>query len=127
MAPGSLMRGGCSTVTPRASARTFVGGAERTRPRPFSRSGCVTSAATSWPASSSASSEGTAKAPVPRKTTLTAASSSPRYPLLLPVVRPGLLAELALEQVALERRQAVDEEQPVDVVDLVAERARQQL
>src|SRR5712691_11426731 len=115
MARGSLMRAGCRTRRPRRTASTLVGGAASTRPRPFSPSGCVTSAATSCPASSSASSEGTAKAPVPRKTALTPA------PSLLPIVRLGLLAELALEQVALERRQAVDEEQPVDVVDLVAE------
>src|SRR5262249_41977248 len=43
---------------------------------PFSRSGWVTSAATSWPASSSASSEGTANAPVPRKTRRSHSSQS---------------------------------------------------
>src|SRR5437899_3269654 len=115
------MRRGWSTGTPRRSATTLAGVADRERPRPFSRSGCVTTAATSWPASSRASSDGTAKAPLPRNTTRTGPSS------LLPVVGACLLAELALHQVPLERGQTVDEQKPVDMVDLVAERAREQL
>src|SRR5207237_2704394 len=74
-----------------------------------------------WPASRRASREGRAKAPVPRKTILTGLLS------LLPVVGAGLLAELALHEVALERSQPVDEQETVDVVDLVAERAREQV
>src|SRR5262249_23138086 len=79
------------------------------------RSGCVTRAATSWPASRSASKEGIAKLPLPRKTMRKGAL------LLLPVVVLHAAAELALHQVALERREPVHEEEPVDVVDLVAE------
>ena len=62
--------------------------------------------------------ERTAKAPLPRKTTRTGPGS------LLPVVGARLLAELALHEVPLQRSQAVDEQKAVDVVDLVAERAR---
>ena len=46
-------------------------------PRPFSRSGWVTRAATSWPASRSASKQGMAKLPLPRKTMRTGYSSQP--------------------------------------------------
>src|SRR5207248_9967151 len=67
-----------------------------------------------------ASREGTAKAPLPRKAILNPAS-------LLPVVASGLLAQLALEQVALEGGEAVHEQEAVDVVDLVAEGPRQQV
>src|SRR6476646_4261420 len=115
------MRRGWRTGIPRCSARTLAGVAARARPRPFSRSGCVTTAATSCPASRRAAREGTAKAPLPRKTTRTGPGS------LLPVVGARLLAQLALHEVSLQRSQAVDEQKAVDVVDLVAERAREEL
>src|SRR6187397_1176042 len=115
------MRRGWRTGTPRRSASTLAGVAARARPRPFSRSGWVTTAATSCPPSSSAAREGTAKAPLPRKTTRTVCLS------LLPVVGARLLPKLALHEVALERSQAVHEEEAIDVVDLVAEGPGQQL
>src|ERR1043165_5709728 len=106
------MRRGWRTGIPRCSASTLAGVAASARPRPFSRSGWVTTAATSCPASSSAAREGAAKAPAPRKTTRTVVFS------LLPVVGARLLPQLALHEVALERSQAIHEEQAVDVVDL---------
>src|SRR5437867_5877074 len=47
--------------------------------------------------------------------------------LLIPIVAADLLAQLALHEVTLQRREAINEEQAVDVVDLVAEGARQQV
>jgi hypothetical protein len=62
-----LMRSGCHTGTPRACAATFTGGGCSCCPRPFGRSGCVTTATTS-PRRKHASSDGTAKSGVPMKT-----------------------------------------------------------
>jgi len=61
---GSRSRSGWSTGTPAATARSFTGGGATCRPRPAGRSGCVTTATTSWEASS-ASSVGSAKRGVP--------------------------------------------------------------
>src|SRR4029450_13418558 len=103
---------------PCRSATGLTLGGTSASPRPLTRSGCVTSAATSWPAATSASRLGTANAPLSRKTT--------RTRLLLPPP-PRLLAQLALHQVALQGGEPVDEQQAVDVIDLVAERAGEQL
>jgi hypothetical protein len=69
--------GSCSTRTPRLSATGLTGGGASAWPRPLARSGCVTSAATSWPASSSASRLGTANAPLASNTTRTPAATPP--------------------------------------------------
>src|ERR1035441_1499881 len=66
-ASGRRTRSGWETVRPRRSAACFTGDAAAFCPRPLGRSGCVSTAATSWPASTMASSVGTAKAGVPRK------------------------------------------------------------
>ena len=46
----------------------FHGRRSSARPRPAGRSGCVTTAAISWPAASKRRSDGTAKSGVPMKT-----------------------------------------------------------
>src|ERR1035441_8630207 len=67
-ASGRPTRSGWKTGRPRRNAACFTGGGAGVWPRPRGRSGCVTTARTSWPASTTRSSVGTAKAGVPRKT-----------------------------------------------------------
>src|SRR5689334_4480336 len=109
------MRRGWRTGMPSRSATGFRGGGARARPRPFSLSGWVTRAATSWPAVTSASKLGIAKAPLPMNTT-----RRRRVGLLdIPVAGLRLLSQLPFHEVALQGGQAIHEEQAVDVVDLV--------
>ena len=61
-------RSGCSTGTPPSIARAFTGASLVFWPRPRGRSGCVTTPTTACADCSSASSEGTANAGVPKKT-----------------------------------------------------------
>ncbi len=75
-------RSGVSTGTPIAVATSFTGEGLRWRPRPAGRSGCVTTPTTSWPSSSRARNEDTAKSGVPQKRILTSVGA------LLPP-RPG--------------------------------------
>src|SRR5579864_83509 len=101
-------------------AASLTGGGVRRMPCP-GRSGCVITRAISWPASCRALREGTANSAVPTKTTF-------RKSLTRGGHRRGaglLLVGLQLVDAAqgVEVRQPVDEQDAVEVVDLVLERA----
>lgn len=83
---------------PRSSATALTGDGCRVRPRPARASGRVSTATTSWPESSSASSEGTAVSGVPAKTSLigSACARSSRGPVYEPP--PGLGSPLPRNQ-----------------------------
>src|SRR5918992_4828402 len=136
---GSRPPGGSSTGSPaaRAACLTGEGGAAPLR-RSRGRSGRVTTATTSWAEASSASSGGTAAAGVPRYTTRTPGSLQGLVGLdgeVRPVQVGGealdLEVELALAPLlegplAVAPGQPLDEQHPVQVVDLVLHAAGQQ-
>src|SRR5438132_1374372 len=122
MKAGSLGRSGCSTGTSSASAASFTGGGTAVeRERPCGLSGCVTTATTSKPSPSSASSGGTANSGVPKKTTRTLELARRLRRDLLQVPRlplPGLLP-FGQQQAALHGAEMVEEQHAVEVIDLV--------
>src|ERR1700716_3683526 len=88
-------------------------------PRPPRRSGWVTTSATSWPASRTWFKVGVANGAVPAKTMRNRASGADEFRFLL------LLFWFHFSQ-RVEAGEPVGEENAVEVVDLVLDRARQQ-
>src|SRR5690606_4666879 len=111
---------------PSSVATSRTGEGAMRRPRPAGRSGCVTTPTMSKPSSESARSEGTANSGVPQKRILTGASSPAGARLLLLLLGAQLLPLLE-EHPPLEGAHPVEEEDPLDVVDLVLQRAREEL
>src|ERR1700722_14871288 len=104
---------------PASMASSFTGEIATVRPRPRGRSGWVTTASilkSGW--SIKWRKDGTAKSGVPQKTIR---SAMPR----LPVAGFLQLADLLFDHVAFEHAQMGEEEGSVEVIDLVAESARQ--
>src|ERR1700751_1710068 len=89
-------------------------------PRPRGRSGCVTTAATwKYESASKARREGTAKAGVPQNTSFSGTGA-------LPLACFFHFANFALDHVALQHSEMHDEKRPIQMIDLVAERAGEQ-
>src|ERR1035438_1320872 len=112
---------GWCTGTPAASPVSLTGENETCMPRPLGRSGWVIIAAISksgWVRR--CSSVGTANRGVPQNTTFIGTKRLPfaEFPHFL---------DFALDQVALEHAEVLDEKDAVEVIDFVAERARQQI
>src|SRR5208282_4387381 len=105
---------------PAAVAASFTGELAVSCPRPRGRSGCVTTA-TTWKSGCAIKCcrDGTAKTGVPQKTIRSATAR-------LPLAGFFQLADFPLDHVALEHAEVRDEEDSVEVVDLVAERAGEQ-
>src|ERR1700744_5204003 len=112
---------GCKTSRPTASASCFTGGTVSAKPRPLGRSGWQSTSSMPWPAARSASSVGTANAGVPQKT------SRIRDRSPLPFAGALQFADATQDQVTLERTDAEDKQNAVQMVDFVLEGARQQL
>src|SRR5271156_3251384 len=146
------MPSGCEIGNLNSSAQCLSGEATISMPRPFGRSGCVTTRRIAKPASISLSSVGTAKRGVPQKTSLReegiwyfcnqvigqlktcslqianySITNVPDYKILLPFPRFDQLANFALDQVALECAYVADVELAVQVIGFVLESARQQI
>src|SRR5262249_14835989 len=117
--PGSRSRGGCRTGRPAASARCFTGESAICRPRPAGLSGWGT-AATTLCRSRRASSVGTANSGVPENKTFKLEGESARSPLL----GEAVLLDPLLDPVTRQRREMIDEEDPVEMVHLVLDDAR---
>src|SRR5262249_50325884 len=115
----SRTRSGWRTSIPAARARSFTGGWARCWPRCAGRSGCVTTATTSW-GRRSASRVGKANAGVPGERTVKREGVAGR------VLAETFLLDLPLDAIAHHRVDAVDEEHAVQVVDLVLEDPRAQ-
>src|SRR3989441_6171651 len=113
---GSRSRTGCTTGSPAARALALTGGGVRRRPRCAGRSGWVTTATTScwW---RSASRVGSANSGVPSKRTLK------REGVVGGVLAETFLLDPPLDAVAGHGVEAVNEEDPVEVVQLVLEEA----
>src|SRR5512144_1511618 len=139
---GSDGRRGCSTSSPAASAQAATGDRDRCRPRPDGASGRVTTPTNSCPEAAIASSAGTATCGVPAKSNLTGQILVCRPRALQRPAEGGVRALLddggrlpgplrlpdRLErELALVAVHAVDEEDPVEVVGLVLDRAGEQL
>src|SRR5439155_12983969 len=86
-------------------------------PRPLGRSGWVTTPATSCRDASSASSVGTANSGVPKKT----------IRRMSPFSGARELPDLLHDEVALDAAHAIEKEQPVQMVHLMLEGAREQI
>src|SRR5882724_10815631 len=130
----SLQRSGVTTARPSSVAVRLTGLGTRSPPRPRFRSGWVTTSGISWPASCRARRAPCASGGLPRKTSRirilllrlgrVVALRLPE-PAHLPAGATGaqdphgLLAEVGLE--------AVEEEEPVEVVGLVEEDAAEQV
>src|SRR5579859_1527583 len=118
---GARIFSGWWTGMPAASAASLTGDEEICWPRPRGRSGCVITATISksdcerrcW-------SEGTAKAGVPQKRRRSGATSSPLALFFQ-------FFDFALDEVALEHAEMLDEENAVEVVDFMAEGAGEQI
>src|ERR1035438_4836784 len=102
---------------PAVSATCFTGVGSTICLRPTGRSGRVTTSAISWPAACTACSVGTANCGVPQKTTFTS----------LPRAFALHLANFAQIQIAFESAHAEDEQHPIEMIDFMLKRARQQL
>src|ERR1700679_2033423 len=112
---------GWYTGIPAATAASFTGELDVSWPRPRGRSGCVTTPSTLNSLSASSSRRvGRANAGVPQKTILSGGTR------VLPLAGFFQLANFALDQVALEHTKVRDEEDAVEVIDFVAEGAREQ-
>src|ERR1700730_6029980 len=123
---GERIFSGWCTGTAAASAASFTGETETCIPRPLGRSGCVTTAAISNSGCvSKCFSVGTANCGVPQNTTFIRRLSF--VPDGLPLAQLPHFLDFVLDQVALEHAQVLDEEDAVQVVDLMAERAGQQI
>src|SRR6266446_6468429 len=123
MNSGSRTDAGWRTGRPRPIASILTGpGAGGEEPLRRGRSGWVTTAAISSPESSRAFNDGTANSGVPMKTKRMAPSGRNE----VPVSGSLSLLHLLLDQPPLERAQVLDEETPVQMVDLVVERPGQQ-
>src|SRR5687767_567807 len=91
-------------------------------PRPAGRAGWVYTAATWWPTRTRASSVGTAKCGVPMKTTRSGIGSrlgGSDAMLALALLLARRFGEFPHYQVAFQLREVIDEQNPVQVVDLV--------
>src|SRR5258706_13743325 len=133
---------------PRLSAACFTGDALVTWPRPLGRSGWLTTVQTSCPARALASSVGTAKPGVPRKTNRIGYLARPSekttkhkflcvsarnaclsslFTRLRPLARFYQPLDLALDQIAFQRADVADVQLPHQVSDFVLECPRQQI
>src|SRR5436190_12093705 len=119
-ASGRRTRSGWNTGSPRRSAASLTGGAAGCWPRPRGRSGWVTTASTSCPASTIRSSVGTANAGVPRKTRRIGGA-------LLPLAAALELFDLALHEVAFEGADVGDVELAEQMIGLVQESAGEEI
>src|SRR5579872_3917812 len=88
-------------------------------PRPLGRSGCVKTAATSWPALTVCSRLGTAKAGVPINTSFTA--------LLFPLASFLQFSNFAPDQIAFQRTDMADIKLAVEMIGFMQQGAGQQL
>src|SRR3981081_1791904 len=113
------MRSGWKTSRPISRASSLVPDCSNRSPRPATRSGCVTTRAISCPASRSWFNVGWPNVAVPAKTMRNRTSGADEFRFLL------LLLRLDLAQ-GVEAGQTICEEDAVEVVDLVLDRARQQ-
>src|SRR5215831_3963750 len=110
----------------RAAAATGVGSS--IRPRPRGRSGCETTPASVCRVSDNARRAGTANSGVPRNTRRSGESAAGMAgALALLLLAPELLLPAPHVQVPLQLADPVDEEHPVEVVDLVLEAERFEL
>ena len=116
--------------SPSASPRAATAEAPRCRPRPLGRSGCVTTADHVAARAPPPRSDGTANSGVPMNTTRGRLSArlpdERRRPIVLGQLAARERLERALQELALERRQPVDEQHAVEVIDLVLDRAREE-
>src|SRR5438309_4775268 len=114
-----LMRSGGKIGNLILPAWSLIADCSGRMPRPPRRSGWVTTSAMSWPASKSWVNVGAANGAVPAKTTRNRASGADefRFPLLL------FGFDFAQR---IETGQPIGEEDAVEVVDLVLDRARQE-
>src|SRR5215469_3881264 len=105
---------------PAPTAAFFTGELCRWRPRPRGRSGCVTTPSI-WKSGwrTRCSREGTAKAGVPQKTMRSATAS-------LPFAGFFHFPDFSFDQIAFEQAEVGDEKNTIQMVDFVAESAREQ-
>src|ERR1041384_5071401 len=121
--PSCFGDSGCRTGISRAAASRFPGPGCGAPARPLGRSGCVTTATTWCRDASNASSAIAATSGVPKKTTRTVLQRG--VPRRRCRCQPELLlAEPSHRLLAQLRRQPVDEEDAVRVIDLVLQDAR---
>src|SRR5208337_2701903 len=113
-----------------ASASSLTGENAISWPRPFGRSGCVNTLTTSksgcW---RRCCKEGTANCGVPQNTIRNrlTVSSLFAHALKLPLALFPQFLDLAPDQVAFQHAQVLQEEHPIQMVKLMAKRARQQI
>src|ERR1700737_4322864 len=98
----SLIFSGCAMASWRSNACCLTGECATAMPRPWGRSGRVTTRETLWPYSSSLSRVGTAKWGVPQKTTFMGATC-------LPLARALQLLDFALNHIPLQGADVGDE------------------
>src|SRR5215471_8184930 len=115
---GRRIRSGWNTARPCRRAASLTGDIAIAPPRPFGRSGCVTTSSTECPAAIIRSRVGTANAGVPRKTVRNR---------LIPLAGLRQLLDLTFDQVPLQGADVRDEQNPVKVVDLMLHRTGQQI
>src|SRR5215469_11666533 len=105
---------------PAASAVSFTGELDVSCPRPRGRSGCVTTLSTRKSGCAiMCRSDGTANAGVPQNTRRSATS-------VLPLAGFFQFFDFPLDHVALQHAQVIQEENSIQMIDLMAERACQQ-
>src|SRR6476661_4181041 len=122
---GSSRLSGSSTGRSTRIASALTGDASGGEPaRRRGRSGRVTTKTTRWEARSRARSEGIANSGVPMKTSLMGGASSRNE---LPVPGAHLLLDLLLDEAAFEHAQVLDEQVPIEMVQLVIEGAGQEI
>src|SRR6266436_3300816 len=115
---GVRILSGWWTLSPRATAACFTEGAANFCPRPLGRSGCVKTAAIWWLAARSCN-DGTANSGVPMKTSFMAHS--------FPLASLDHALDAPLDHVAAQHAQVGNEQAAVQMIGLMAERARQQV
>src|SRR5579871_2560843 len=105
---------------PASAAASFTGENEIAPPRPRGRSGCVTTPSSRKSGSAiRCFNAGTANDGVPQKIIFSGMTR-------LPGAGFDLLADFALDDVALEHSQMIDEKHAIQMIDFVAKRAREQ-
>src|ERR1700756_1174311 len=126
---GARIFAGCKTGKFAASAVSFTGEKETSWPRPRGRSGCVNTPTISKSGCSRRYlNGGTANCGVPQNTIRRRfTAGSPARSAHLPLAFFPQLFDFALDEVALQHAQMLQEENSVQMVDFMAERPRQQV
>src|SRR4051812_21600317 len=121
-ASADFKRAGVQTVKPRSSAKSCTGDWRKALPRPAGRGGCEYTATMWCPAATRAFRATAAKSGVPMKITLSGVIGSHGDGLV------GLLRlqELAQDDVALQRREMIDEQDALEMIHLVLNTGREQ-